>query len=276
MRLLLINHVTRGIVRICLPLLAAATLLVACGSNPLDKNDPAKYSNEKLYEEAKDEMASSGWANAIKLLERLESRDPFSVWAQQAKLEIAYCQWKDGEPALALATLDRFIKQHPNHQVLDYVYYLRGLINFNENQSFFAKIGGQDLTERDPKAARDAFDAFKEMVTRFPDSKYAKDATDRMSYLINALASHEVHVARYYLRRGAPLAALNRAQYALRFYQSAPATEEALAIMVVAYEELNRPDLQKDAERVLMKNFPNTTLLATVKSYESGAWWKLW
>jgi outer membrane protein assembly factor BamD len=256
--------------------LAAATLLVACGSNPLDKNDPAKYSNEKLYEEAKDEMASSGWANAIKLLERLESRDPFSVWAQQAKLEIAYCQWKDGEPALALATLDRFIKQHPNHQVLDYVYYLRGLINFNENQSFFAKIGGQDLTERDPKAARDAFDAFKEMVTRFPDSKYAKDATDRMSYLINALASHEVHVARYYLRRGAPLAALNRAQYALRFYQSAPATEEALAIMVVAYEELNRPDLQKDAERVLMKNFPNTTLLATVKSYESGAWWKLW
>jgi outer membrane protein assembly factor BamD len=253
---------------------AIAIVLTACGSDP--KDAPASWTAERIYKEAQSEASSGAWDAAIKLYERLENKDPFGVYAQQAQLEIAYANWKSGEPTAAIAAADRFIKLHPNSPSVDYALYLKGLINFNENQGFFAALGGQDLTERDPKTARDSFDNFKELVTRFPDSKYSKDAGDRMNYLVNALASHETHVARYYLRRGAPLAAVNRAQFAIRTYPTAPAVEEALAIMVVGYEDLNQPDLKADAQRVLSKNFPQSNLIASVKEYKPGGWWRLW
>ena len=255
-------------------LVPLAFVLVSCGSNPKDL--PANWTAERIYKEAQSEASSGAWDAAIKLYERLEAKDPFGIYAQQAHLEIAYANWKAGEPASALTAAERFIKLHPNSPAVDYALYLKGLINFNADLGLFAQLGGQDLTERDPKAAREAFDNFKELVTRFPDSKYAADATLRMNYLVNALASHEVHVARYYLRRGAPLAAINRAQFAVRTYPNAPALEEALAIMVVAYEDLNQPELKADAERVLRKNFPNTALLSTVKDYKPASWWRLW
>ncbi len=221
-------------------------------------------------------MASGKWEAAVKLLEKLEARYPFGRWAQQAQLDIAYAHFKDNERALALAAIDRFMKLHPNHPSLDYAYYLKGLINFNEQQGLFARFGGQDLSERDQQAARESFDAYKELITRFPDSKYAPDAEARMAYLVNSMAMGQVHVARYYFRRGAYIAAVNRAQNVVRQYQRAPAVEEALYLMVRSYERLGLNDLRADAERVLRTNFPDSQLLANGYPEETRRWWQVW
>ena len=177
-------------------------------------------------------MSERNYDQAIKYYQKLEARYPYGRFAQQAQIEIAYAHYKDEEPALAVAAADRFIKMHPNHPNVDYVYYLKGLANFNEDLGIMRLIGGQDMTERDPKAAVESFEAFKELVQRYPESKYAPDAIKRMKYLVNALASHEVHVARYYMKRGAYVAAANRVQYALKTYPQAPANEEGLVILV--------------------------------------------
>src|SRR5690606_29382062 len=150
------------------------------------------WTPDRLYAEAKDEMASGNWAAAIKLLEKLEARYPFGRWAQQAQLDVAWVHFKDNERALSLAAIDRFMKQHPNHASLDYALYLKGLVNFNEQQGLFARFGSQDLSERDQAALRESFDAFKELLVRFPDSKYAPDAQARMRYLVNSMARGKV------------------------------------------------------------------------------------
>lgn len=231
----------------------------------IDKHDPtAGYSAEKLYREAKEALDGGQYDLAIKRYETLESRFPYGRYSQQGQLEIAYAYYKQSEQASAVAATERFMKLHPNHPNVDYAYYLKGLVYFNEDLGLLGKISRQDRTERDPKAARESFDAFKELVQRFPESKYTPDALARMKYLVNALASHEVHVARYYMKRGAYVAASNRAQYALRNYPQAPAQEEALLIMIQAYDVLGMPELRNDAERVLRKNFPDSAQLKSV------------
>jgi len=252
-----------------------ALLLGACGLLPEVKDETAGWSADKLYTEAKDEIARSGWANAIKYLEKLEARYPYGRYAQQAQIELAYVYFKEGENASAIAAADRFIKLHPNHPNVDYIYYLKGLVNFNEDLGLLGKISRQDLTERDPKAARESFDAFKELVTRYPDSKYTPDGVERMKYLVNALASHEVHVAHYYMKRGAYVAAANRAQYAVLNYGQAPAVEEALFIMVKAYDALGMTDLRDDADRVMHKNFPDSPYFKGAYG-KKDPWWMLW
>ena len=252
-----------------------ALLLCACGLLPEVKDETAGWSADKLYAEAKDEIAKNGFANAIKYLEKLEARYPYGRYAQQAQIELAYVYFKEGENASAIAAADRFIKLHPNHPNVDYVYYLKGLVNFNEDLGLLGKVSRQDLTERDPKAARDSFDAFKELANRYPDSKYTPDAIERMKYLVNALASHEVHVARYYMKRGAYVAAANRAQYALLNYAQAPAVEEALFVMVKAYDALGMTDLRDDADRVIHKNFPDSLYFKGAVG-KKDPWWMLW
>ncbi|HXF45647.1 MAG TPA: outer membrane protein assembly factor BamD [Burkholderiaceae bacterium] len=233
--------------------------LAGCGT--LDADPTAKWSPERLYAEAKDEMTIANWKRARELLEKLEARYPFGRYAQQAQIEIAYTYYKEGESAQAVAAADRFLKLHPNHAHADYVHYLKGLALFNDDLGLFGRRFGRDPSSRDPKAMRDAFDAFKELVIRFPNSRYAEEATARMNYLVNALAQSEVNVARYYLARGAYLAAVQRAQAALRDYAGAPASEEALAILVRAYGALGLTDLRNDAERVLLKNYPASAFL---------------
>jgi outer membrane protein assembly factor BamD len=188
---------------------------------------------------------------------------------------VAYAHLKEGETASAIAAAERFIKLHPNHPNVDYAYYLKGLANFNDDLGLMHIVSRQDLSERDPKAAREAFDAFKDLVTRYPDSKYSEDARQRMNYLVNALASHEVHVARYYMKRGAHVAAANRAQTALKMYPQAPANEEGLLIMVQAYDALGLTDLRNDAERVLKTNFPRSKYL-TGRGGDTKSWWRFW
>ncbi|OGA36433.1 MAG: outer membrane protein assembly factor BamD [Betaproteobacteria bacterium RIFCSPLOWO2_12_FULL_64_23] len=252
-----------------------ALLLGACGLLPEVKDETAGLSAEKLYAEAKDEIAQGGYTRAIKFLEKLEARYPYGRYAQQAQIELAYVHFKDGDQTSAIAAADRFIKLHPNHPNVDYVYYLKGLVNFNEDRGLLGRFGKQDLTERDPKAARDSFDAFKQLVTRYPDSKYTPDAIARMKYLVNALASHEVHVAHYYMKRGAYVAAANRAQYALLNYPQAPAVEEALFVMVKAYDAMGMTDLRDDADRVMHKNFPDSPYLKGTAG-KKDPWWMLW
>ena len=252
-----------------------AGLLAGCGLLPDQKDETAGWSANKLYAEAKDALNEGSYDKSIKYFEKLESRYPYGRYAQQAQIEVAYAYWKSGEPASAIAASERFIKLHPNHPNVDYVYYLRGLVNFNEDLGLLGSIANQDMSERDPKGARESFDAFKELATRFPDSKYAADAVARMKYLVNALASNEVHVARYYMKRGAYLAAINRAQFALKNYPDAPAVEEALYIMVKAYDLLAMTDLRNDAERVMRQNYPKSEYF--VRGLErKEAWWKLW
>lgn len=236
----------------------AAALLAGCGA--LDKDPTAKWDAERLYAEAKDEMTIANWKRARELLEKLEARYPFGRYAQQAQIEIAYTYYKEGETAQAVAAADRFLKLNPNHVHADYVHFLKGLALFSDDLGLFGRRF-RDPSSRDPKAMREAFDAFKELVLRFPNSRYAQEATARMNYLVNALAQSEVNVARYYLARGAYLAAIQRAQAALRDYAGAPASEEALAILVKAYDALGLADLRNDAERVLLKNYPASAYL---------------
>ena len=218
-------------------------------------------SAERLYAEAKEALEGGQYDLAIKRYEALEARFPYGRYSQQGQLEVAYAYYKQGEQASAVAAAERFMKLHPNHPNVDYAYYLKGLAYFNEDLGMLGRISRQDRTERDPKSARESFDAFKDLVQRFPESKYTPDALARMKYLINALASHEVHVARWYIKRGAYVAAANRAQYALKNYPEAPAREEALLIMIRAYDALGMPELRDDAERILRKNFPDSEQL---------------
>lgn len=242
-----------------------AATLAACSF--LDKHDPAgSMSADKLYAEAKDALDGGQYDLAIKRYETLEARFPYGRYSQQGQLEIAYAYYKQGEQASAVAAAERFVKLHPNHPNVDYAYYLKGLAYFNEDLGLLGRIAKQDQTERDPKSARDSFDAFKDLAQRYPESKYAPDALARMKYLVNALASHEVHVARWYVRRGAYVAAANRAQYALKNYPQSPAQEEALLIMIQSYDRLGMPELRDDTERILRKNFPNSEQAKAVLS----------
>ncbi len=266
----------RSLAALLASLLLVATLgLAGCGLLPEDSDETHGWSAAKLYEEAKDAMSGGSYDKAIKYYEKLEARYPYGRYAQQAQLEVAYAYYKQAEPASAITACDRFITLHPNHPNVDYAFYLKGLVNFNEDLGLFGSISDQDLTERDPKAAREAFNTFKELVSRFPTSKYTPDAALRMNYLVNALAAHEVHVAEYYLRRGAYVAAINRAQAAIKTYPDAPANEEALAVMIRAYDVLGMKDLHDDTERVMKKNFPNSNYL-TGDRKSSQSWWRLW
>jgi outer membrane protein assembly factor BamD len=249
--------------------------LSGCGllSDPPDET--LKWSASKLYAEAKDAMNEGAFDKAIKLYEKLEARYPYGRYAQQAQLEVAYAHYKQNEAAAAIAACDRFIRLHPNHANVDYAYYLKGLVNFNEDLGLLGRIDRQDITERDPKAAREAFDAFKELVAKLPDSKYAADAAARMAYLVNALASHETHVADYYMRRGAYVAAINRAQTVLKTYPGAASTERAMFMLVKGYEAMGMTDLRNDAERVMRANYPNSPYLQPER-VATSPWWKIW
>ena len=239
--------------------LLAAGLLAACSSTTEDKT--ANWSPNRIHSEAKDEMNSGAYDKAVPLLEKLEGRAAGTPLAQQAQIDKAYAHYKAGEKAQAIATLDRFIKLHPASPALDYAFYLKGIVNFNDNLGLFSFVTKQDLSERDQKAAKESFEAFKELVTRFPESRYTPDARQRMTYIVNSLAQYEVHVARYYLSRGAYVAAINRAQIALSDYREVPALEEALYIMVQSYDALGMTDLRDDAKRVLTTNYPQSEYL---------------
>lgn len=246
-------------------LFIAVAALSACAS----VLDPTKdWTAERFYEEAKSKMEAGAWADAIKNFEQLEARYPYGRYTEQAQLEVGYAQYKDNEPALALAAADRFIRLHPTHPNVDYAYYLKGIINFRNEKSLFHALFGmnEDMWDRDAKGARESYNAFRELTERFPNSRYAKDAAERMKYLIDAQARYEVHVAQYYLDRGAYVAAANRCKFALENYPRTPAVEAALGIQAKAYKLMGLAKLSDDTARVLRTNFPNSRYLKELEA----------
>jgi outer membrane protein assembly factor BamD len=246
--------------------------LFGCASN----NDlTSGWTVQKLYQEAKDEMSAGAYDKAIGYYEKLEGRAAGTPLAQQAQLDKAWAQYKTNEPIQAIATLDRFIKLHPASPALDYALYLKGLVNFNDTLGLFSSLAKQDLAERDPKQAKESFEAFRELVGRFPDSKYAPDAKLRMAYIRNSLARSDLYVARFYFKKGAYVAAINRAQAAIEEYREVPAVEEALFILYESYDRLGLNQLRDDTRRILEKNYPDSVLLNPQNASKKSKW-KLW
>lgn len=240
-------------------LLSVATAVIAgCGSTKGDLDETAGWSAERLYQSARSEVSSSNWKEARQRLEALEARYPFGGYAQQALMELAYVNWKDDEPAQALAAIDRFQLQYPNHEGSDYMLYLKGLITFTPPSAAFSELTQQDPSERDPVGLRESYQAFNELVRSYPDSRYTPDAEKRLTWLVNALAENEVHVAQYYYKRKAYLAAINRAQTVITDFEGVPIAEKALYITYLSYDKLNMPELRDDTKRVLDNNFPNS------------------
>ncbi|RCX29867.1 outer membrane protein assembly factor BamD [Thioalbus denitrificans] len=239
-------------------LLLLLTLLLTGGCSLLpDKIDETKdWSADRLYSEAKSALDEGDYENAIRFYELLEARFPFGRYAQQAQLEIIYAYYKYDESASAVAAADRFIKLHPRHPNVDYAYYMKGLANFNMGRGLIERYLPRDESQRDPGAARQSFQDFSDLVLRFPDSKYAADARQRMLFLRNNLAQYELNVADYYMRRGAYVAAANRARYVVENYPRTPATPDALAMLARAYRAMDMDDLAADALRVLKLNYP--------------------
>jgi len=255
--------------------LLAALLLAGCAT--VDTQDETRgWSVDRLYSEARDELNGGNYTRAIKLYETLQARYPYGKHAQQALMEEAYTHYKDGEPELAIAAANRFIRLYPTHESVDYMYYLKGLVYYNDDDSFLSRMTGQDMSERDPKAVRESYAAFRELVARFPQSKYAEDASIKMQRLVSALGGNEMHVARYYMKLGAWMAAISRAQIVVKEYANTGYNEEALAIIVVAYERLGMKDMAADARRVLQLNFPQSSYLQTPWQVREQSWWKFW
>jgi outer membrane protein assembly factor BamD len=256
-------------------LFACVTVLVfsGCGLLPDVVDETTNLNAEQMYNLAHDAMSQGNYTRAIKLFEALEARFPYGRFAQQAILEQAYANYRAGETASAVAACDRFIRTFPNNQNVDYAYYLKGLVNFREDQGLLGYVYELDLAEREPKGMRESFAAFKELVAKFPESRYAQDATDRMLYLTNALAKYEVNVARYYYNRGAYIAAINRAQAAIVGYPRTAANEGALDVLAKSYDKLGLTQLRDDTLRILRQTFPDSVYLA---AQVDKPWWKFW
>jgi outer membrane protein assembly factor BamD len=266
---------TQGARRAAFALVVLGAIGLA-GCETAKKAETADQSAERLYKEAREDIEAGSYDRAIKTLERVEGLAAGSMLSQQAQLDLAFVQWRSGERASALATVERFIKLNPSSPALDYAMYLRGVINFADNLGILSWIANQKVSERDQRAARDAWQSFKQLVEQFPSSKYTPDAKLRMNFLLNSLAEYEVHVARYYFRRGAYVAAANRAQQAVAEYPQAPSIEEALYLLMISYEKLQLEPLRADAERVLRANFPDSALLTKGLYGNERSWWQLW
>ncbi len=253
-----------------------AFLIAGCSLLPDKIDETEGWSAQKFYNEASASMADGNYGDAAKYLEGLEARYPFGQYAMQAQMDVAYAYYKDGKPDAAIAAANRFIKLHPRNPHVDYAYYLKGLVNFNRNLGFIQRFVPVDTSQRDPRTTLNSFNDFAELARRFPDSEYSEDAISRMIYLRNNLAMHELHVARYYMKRGAHLAAANRAIVVIEKYQRTPAVGEALEILLKAYHELGLEGLSDDAIRVLALNEKKGTLEIPESDLEDSYGKKVW
>lgn len=251
------------------------TMLGACASTD-SADETVNWDAQKLYSEAKSAMDDGAYDRATKYFEKLESRYPYGTLAQQALIESAYGHYKQDERAQALDACNRFLKIYPNSPDVDYVLYLKGRINFYAKSGLFGDWAGQNLYERDQHAAQDSYDAFKELATRFPNSRYTPDALQRMRYILNSLADYDAHVALFYYRRGAYVAAADRAQQGVREHPDAPATELSLAVLMNSYDRLGLTQLRDDTDRVLKLNYPQSRYLTQGLPQPPSQWWKLW
>jgi outer membrane protein assembly factor BamD len=251
-------------------LLALCVVLLALSGCRTHREDPKKITPEALYKKAHKSLESYDFNGAIKLYEQLTARFPFTDEARQARLDLIYAYYRAGEKESATDAADTFIRENPTHARIDYAYYMKGLVYFERAPNFLERWFNVDLSERPPQDARKSFDAFLRVVTQYPNSEYSADARQRMVYLRNRLAEYELHVADYYLRRGAFVAALDRSRYVIETYDGAPATRHALELMVRCYHELDMPELAADSQKVLAANFPASAEQHAKKKH----WWQ--
>lgn len=253
-----------------LPALLFSLLILAACAMPEPIDETKDWSASQFYTMAKDALTDSDYDQAIKYYDGLQARFPFGPYATQAQLDTIYAHYKNGEPDSAIAAADHFIKLYPQNAYVDYAYYLKGLANYNRNTSILTRLIATDPSQRDAGAALSSFNDFAELVRRFPDSKYSADARQRMLYLRSNIARYQVHVARYYMKRGAYLAAANRANRVLTQFQRTDAVKEALEIMIDAYTRLGMTALAADAERVYAVNLENGNLVVEEPPQKEG------
>lgn len=221
-------------------------------------------------------MAKHNWNHAIKLYEVLEATYPYGTYAQQGMLDLAYAYYNSDTPELAIPEIDVFMRTYPTNVNMDYALYLKGYINYFNDNGLLARFSRQDLSERDPKGLKDAYFAFAEVLNKYPDSKYVPDSRDKMNRLVNALARGDLFRARHYMQIKAYLAGLNRAQALIKTYPNTGYVEEALAIQVVAYRELGELTLSQQTQQVLMLNFPKSQYIIIPWAYQDMAWYSFW
>jgi outer membrane protein assembly factor BamD len=237
-----------------LVVLLSSTLL-SC-SNKVEDRTYGMTENE-IQQLAQKELVNENYKEALDLFEKLQARYPLGKNAIQAQLQMAYIHYKKGELSAAISTLDKFQKAYPKHTQTDYALYLRGLVYLSENNDIFSHIHKQDPSERDSIGQQKAFDAWKQLVERFPSSPYAKDVEPKLNGILRDLVKNEIHIARYYAKKGAWVAAVNRAKFALETYPLIPEHEQALEILLEGYQQLGFNDLYKNTQAILAKNFPN-------------------
>ena len=252
-------------------------ILASCAifGDPTELDDTKGWQADRIYAEGEQKVLDKDYDKALVYFQKLDSRFPNTKYAVQAQLEIPYIHYKKQDPVSTVIAADRFIKLHPNHPNVDYAYYLKGLASFNE-RGVIEKYTAQEISDRDPKTLKLSFAALKELTERYPKSRYYKDATQRMVYLVNTLAQHEMHVARYYMKRTAFLAALNRAKYVLEYYPNSTSVEEALVVSVSAYDYMDLTDLKEDTLRILKTNYPQNPMILGKVSEDERVWWKFW
>lgn len=246
-------------------------LLLCLSGCRKDKDFADQMSAEALYEQATNSLNSNNWGRAIGAYKALQTRYPFGRYTEQSMIDLSYAYFKAGEAENALSTLDRFIRTYPAHPNVDYAYYLKGLVNYEQNIGFLERLMPDRVSDRDQSMARDAFLDFGELIRRFPDSRYVPDARQRMVFLRNNLAAYEVTVAQYYLRRKAYIAAVNRARYALETYPNTPQNAEALIVLHQAYTKLELTELAEGSMTVLALNYPENYYVLGEKKKRSWA-----
>ena len=236
-----------------LVLALSVVIITACSSNSEKENEGV--SEQTLYERSQRYLKASNWSSAIQVLQLIEENFPFGTYAENAQLELCYAYFRSGEYDLAIASSDRFIRLHPQHRDVDYAYYMRGVASFYKDSAITTALI-RDISQRDSGSAKDSFNYFSQLLTKYPNSQYALDAQRRMVYLRNILARHEIHVANYYFKRGAYVAAANRGRYVVENMQGTPAVPDGLAVMAQAYHLLGMQTLADDAAKVLVLNYP--------------------
>lgn len=243
-------------------ILSSLTMLSACTSSEDEQlQQVANQGAQALYTNAKRSMELGNFANAADILSNIDSKYPFGPLSHQVQLDLIYCYYKIGKSDLALATIDRFARLNPNHSDVDYALYMRGLINMELDNNLFQELLGVDRSDRDPSKSREAFEDFRRLIQKYPDSKYAPDAQKRMLFIKNRLASYEIAVARYYMRRQAYVASANRGRYVIENFPDTNQVQAALEIMVASYEQLALDDLRENALKTLRLNYPDSEFL---------------
>ena len=255
----------------CLVLLLLAVFAVGCHREK-KQDETEVLPVDQMYSTAKDALMQGNEGKAIRYYQRLIARFPFGAYTEQSQMELAFAQYKDGKEDEALSTINRFIKTYPTQKHIDYAYYLRGIVNFDRDRGFLANWANQDPTKREMATSLQSFEDFNELVGKFPDSRYAPDARQRMIYLRDNLSRAQIDTAKFYYKRGAYVAAINRCKDILERFDRTPAAGDALAIMALSYKALGQAKLADDSERVLKLNYPGHPYFAG-RWPDYGHWW---